>query len=462
MSYGAYPNLSETSMVGIATSPDDVNWTKLGYISFTNLGYNIAFSSKFHVNATNGLFLTVALGINGIIPTNAFICDIAPTNFLTYSNLRFINTSTSVLGAEQSAGDMVYNNGIYYYFNSNGEEFTNSTLASSGWKTAAGNLSQNIGSAGPSVFYYNGLWYWFTTDGFLSYIYSTDLINWFGAGSQPVYSPPYANAIILINPFQEGKFIVENYAQPPPIQSISASSITGLTTNAITSGTNSVVVSSTNVVINIPATGNFSINVGGVSAFRVTNGVAYGNGGGLTNLNASQLTTGTLADALLSVDVVTNNTSQPYTNAAGNIIFGINSGEISTAQLAANASLNLTGRNGAKLHLEQSSGPSTLNCPITFQQIVTANIGYLSLCSNLIAPTSITFPATTVKWTNNIGVNIEIYIDNTGVTGTALFKNGGQIFGSILPADPSFHLQPGEYFSETYTTGTPTAKFSPE
>ena len=56
-----------------------------------------------------------------------------------------------------------------------------------------------------------------------------------------------------------------------------------VTTNTISSGTNSVVVSSTNVVINIPATGNFSINVGGVSVLSVTNGVAYGNGGGLTN-----------------------------------------------------------------------------------------------------------------------------------------------------------------------------------
>lgn len=74
---------------------------------------------------------------------------------------------------------------------------------------------------------------------------------------------------------------------------------------------------------------------------------------------------------------------------------------------------------------------------------------------------TIVFPATTVKWTNNIGKNIELYVDNTGVTGTGLFKNGGQIFGTILPLDPTFHLQPGEYFSETYTVGTPSATWSP-
>jgi len=280
LSYGAYPNLSETSMVGIATSPDDVNWTKLGYISFTNLGYNIAFSSKFHVNATNGLFMTVALGIDGIIPTNAFILDINPTNYLQYSNLRFINISADPDGAEQSAGDMLYYNGIYYYFDSDQIELTNSTLSTTGWGLAAGNVNASQQQSGPSVFNYNGKWYWFTSDQTLNYIYSTNLLTWYGAANQPFFSSPFANSISVLGSFQEGKFIVENYASTPPIftGSIPASSVTGLTTNAITSGTNSVVVSSTNVVINIPATGNFSINVGGVSAFSVSNGVPSWSG----------------------------------------------------------------------------------------------------------------------------------------------------------------------------------------
>lgn len=91
---------------------------------------------------------------------------------------------------------------------------------------------------------------------------------------------------------------------------------------------------------------------------------------------------------------------------------------------------------------------------------ITAAQGYISLRSNLVAPTSITFPATGVNWTNPLNVNIEVYIDNPTVTGTSFKKNGTQIFSSVT-GDITIHLQPGEYFSETYTVGTPTATYSP-
>lgn len=87
--------------------------------------------------------------------------------------------------------------------------------------------------------------------------------------------------------------------------------------------------------------------------------------------------------------------------------------------------------------------------------------GMSTLRSNKLAPTAITFPATTVPWTNNQTCNIELYIDNTGVTGSVLTKNGTTI-ASGLVTFLTLGLQPGEYFSETYTVGTPTARWSPQ
>lgn len=93
--------------------------------------------------------------------------------------------------------------------------------------------------------------------------------------------------------------------------------------------------------------------------------------------------------------------------------------------------------------------------------ISSATNGFASSRSNGIAPFSFTFPATTVNWTNTIPVNIEVYIDNSGVTGTALKKNGTQIFSSLV-GDVTLGLQPGEYISATYSIGTPTARWSPQ
>lgn len=80
--------------------------------------------------------------------------------------------------------------------------------------------------------------------------------------------------------------------------------------------------------------------------------------------------------------------------------------------------------------------------------------------SNSLAPASISFPATTVNWTNTFGMNIELYVNNPAVTGTAFKKNGTTIFTSVV-GDITIHLQPNEYFSETYTVGTPAATWSP-
>jgi hypothetical protein len=83
-----------------------------------------------------------------------------------------------------------------------------------------------------------------------------------------------------------------------------------------------------------------------------------------------------------------------------------------------------------------------------------------SLVQDFPAPTAITFPSSDVPWTNNTGRRIEVYIDNTGITGTAVKKNGTTILAGLIQGY-TLVLRPKEYFSETYTIGTPVAVYSP-
>lgn len=99
--------------------------------------------------------------------------------------------------------------------------------------------------------------------------------------------------------------------------------------------------------------------------------------------------------------------------------------------------------------------------PLNITGSMTASLGLVSTISNAVTSAAITFPATTVKWTNTFGLNIVLYVDNTAVTGTAIVKNGQQIF-SGLSADVPLMLKPGDYFSETYTVGTPSARWEPQ
>jgi hypothetical protein len=86
--------------------------------------------------------------------------------------------------------------------------------------------------------------------------------------------------------------------------------------------------------------------------------------------------------------------------------------------------------------------------------------GIASLSSNALAAATISFPLTTVKWTNSFGKNIVLYINNSGVTGTAIAENGTTIF-TIVSGDCTLYLKPGDYFAETYTVGSPTATWIP-
>lgn len=72
---------------------------------------------------------------------------------------------------------------------------------------------------------------------------------------------------------------------------------------------------------------------------------------------------------------------------------------------------------------------------------------------------SIVFPNTTVNFTNTTGVNIVLYINNTGVTGTAIKQNGTTVGPVLASSITTLILSPGGYFSETYTIGTPSAVY---
>jgi len=77
------------------------------------------------------------------------------------------------------------------------------------------------------------------------------------------------------------------------------------------------------------------------------------------------------------------------------------------------------------------------------------------------APITLTpFPATTVNWTNTSKHGIEVMVNNSGVTGTATSVNGTAVYGTLV-GDVTLLLKPNDYFSETYTVSTPTAKYIP-
>jgi hypothetical protein len=98
---------------------------------------------------------------------------------------------------------------------------------------------------------------------------------------------------------------------------------------------------------------------------------------------------------------------------------------------------------------------------VLFSGAVVVTNGIASYVSNTLPLTSISFPASTVNWTNTFGKNINVFINNAGVTGT-LSINGTQIASTLLvTGDTMIPLQPGEYFSETYSGGTPTAVWKP-
>lgn len=131
-----------------------------------------------------------------------------------------------------------------------------------------------------------------------------------------------------------------------------------------------------------------------------------------------------------------------------------------TSAMAGGTRTNLVIANADGTSIIQADFSSDGNGAIT-NPVITVPFGIGSLRSNALASASITFPATTAKWTNTFSMNIVLYIDNSGVTGTATVKNNQQIFSSLV-GDVTLLMKPGDYFSETYTIGTPTARWEPQ
>ena len=91
--------------------------------------------------------------------------------------------------------------------------------------------------------------------------------------------------------------------------------------------------------------------------------------------------------------------------------------------------------------------------------------GYGSLNLNGAAPLSFGSAASGTTYYNSQPYNIEVYLYNNATAGSmTVFKNGGIIFSVFLKGDATFtfHLQPGEYYRSSYTSGSAVAYFSPE
>lgn len=120
--------------------------------------------------------------------------------------------------------------------------------------------------------------------------------------------------------------------------------------------------------------------------------------------------------------------------------------------------VTIEGTNGVTLNTSLSA----INGNLNVSGIASITNGIASYKSVALGLTSITFPATTVNYTNANAFNIVMYIDNTGVTGSVVKKNGTSIASSILAGDlVTLIMKPGDYFSETYTVGTPVGKYEP-
>jgi hypothetical protein len=184
--------------------------------------------------------------------------------------------------------------------------------------------------------------------------------------------------------------------------------------------------------------GNLNVNGNQTNTGSMTANSFSGNGGGLTGI----LTTD------LAPIVATNLGTSTFFTV-------VNSGQAGGTTNLLNL-VNMSGNNAIQVQGISDGASGQTNVVVILPN------GITTTRSNLLAPTAISFPATTVNWTNPLPCTIELYIDNNGITGTTIKKNGTQIFGGLTTlVDVTIGLQVGEYFSETYTIGTPTARFSP-
>ena len=369
----------------VAISPDGINWTQQGFINvYTNnpLGTNLAYVWSPKINIVNGqMKATVGLG-SGIPndggPTNAFIYDVDPANLFAWSNPRWIDLKKADGDSEPSAGILFWTNNLYYYFSSGGDELTNSALTQEGWGSPNGN-NQFLGDdtmwaeAGPSLQWYNGLYYWFETDGgLLQYLTSPDLIHWTPNPFDPV-SPQPPNAVyepdgVTLIPSQEGSLVFEQFASPPP-------------------------------------NGNFT-------------GSFTGNGAGLTNLSAS-----------------TNILNPIQFGAIGNTVFSHSSGYVSGANDSAGlaAVFGYASTNGGVIDLQGKTYLLNTTLLITNQNGVVIKNGTIVVTNQNLNPAiwlSGDFPR--MENVNIYGPGISAYTGNSVGLYIGQYPSGGYIQNPII------------------------------
>lgn len=195
------------------------------------------------------------------------------------------------------------------------------------------------------------------------------------------------------------------------------------------------------------------------NGFRTINGTNFGFdafGNGLVGKVA--VTNG----AISAASVTTSGTISGNNVAVNGVLQMQNNGITGINLLQGQGTLIKFANGSQSLWTESISGLVNM----TNSGIIISSNGISSYASNTLAPSSITFPASTVNWTNTTaisgGKNICVTIDNAGITGTVINVNGGQVQSTIsATGSDKVFLQPNDYFSETYTVGTPTATWRP-
>lgn len=274
--------------MGLATSPDDVNYTFCSYVPLTcssSFSNQACWSPKIFVNATNGLEVTALLGPtnSGATPTNIFVGELSPITFTNPSVMRVLTTDANIGGAAA-----LYSKGVYYYYSSSGVVWTNTALASTGWKSSWTNSAMMIGG---SVCSYAGALYWFSTFGGGSPTYSTATNYagpWSASATMPFPAADFAQG--------DGTFLPINSPIQGAVLTTANNPLTGVFQGSF-SGNGAALTN----VASAASAGVASNVVSGLSITNafITNSVFSGNGAGLTALNASQLTAGMVPAAQL-------------------------------------------------------------------------------------------------------------------------------------------------------------------
>lgn len=243
--------------------------------------------------------------------------------------------------------------------------------------------------------------------------------------------------------------------------------------NTIKIGSNSVAnVGTKNIIIGANTTtpfGNGSMTVIGESANAAAAGVTA-IGHNASGASGTGVVIGDSATASTGNNQVAIGASATGT-AANTVIIGQGASASGANSINIGGLNAVSGTNSIQLGLSQSTFSVANSLRVNDGQnffvdgvsnrVVFSN-GFASFISNTLALTSITFPASTVNWTNTTGRNISVLIDNTAVTGTSVTINGSTVFSGLSLDVTIPNLHPGEYFSETYTVGSPTAKIKPE